>query len=264
MVIQSGSLYPREFPDAARDAVEAERIKAGLAFDRERATRTRSYGSLSAEIEPLFFKYVLRVFLVFATEACKLGWTIDKVRTACDTFLRRFTLEVGYEWAPSLEIRFTNINGTFLTQRVDRKLRRSSQWKKFEELLLRTAGARRKVSQAAIQREGSQSTDLVETPSQTAASDSRETIKAQSVPVAIGDTTADLKAQRLAKMTASKLRWETPKLPFMWIHKAAGVDHHDAYDWKNGKLSAAVSIRMDRVLDSPTPPAKPKESGRSH
>lgn len=69
---------------------------------------------------------------------------------------------------------------------------------------------------------------------------------------------ADLKAERSARITASRLRWGTPELPFAWIHKAAGVDHKDAYDWKNGKLSGAVAGHMGQVLDSATAPAEPE------
>lgn len=149
-ISSSKDLYPHGFPDTARNAVEAERIKAKREFDRNKAIRPRSYGSLSAEIEPLLFKYVLRVFLVFATETCTLGWTIDKVRAKCDIFLCRFTLAARNESASIIETHFSTIDGEFLTARAERKLKRSNEWKTFEDLLLKMANSQRKTHQAAI------------------------------------------------------------------------------------------------------------------
>jgi hypothetical protein len=67
----------------------------------------------------------------------------------------------------------------------------------------------------------------------------------------------DLMAQRGEQLGEAWGRWG--RVPFSWIHAAAGVDHKDAYNWKNGKLpdSSAASDRMNGVLNRPEPPAKP-------
>ena len=73
------------------------------------------------------------------------------------------------------------------------------------------------------------------------------------------------KAQRNQLLTEAQTRWRTiagRKIPFVWAHKAAGVDHKDAYDWKNGKLPAKsiMSANIERVLKSARPPMNPNPS----
>ena len=70
------------------------------------------------------------------------------------------------------------------------------------------------------------------------------------------------KAERGRRLIAAQERWRTiakQTVPFAWIHKAAGVDHKDAYNWKNGKLpdTSSMAKSIERVLNEPKPPAAP-------
>ena len=75
-----------------------------------------------------------------------------------------------------------------------------------------------------------------------------------------------LKAARNQRLQAAQQRWPRVQIakksrvvPFTWIHKAAGVDHHEAYDWKNGKLPdcSSMSESIERILQEQDPPPKP-------
>jgi hypothetical protein len=63
-------------------------------------------------------------------------------------------------------------------------------------------------------------------------------------------------------LTSAQERWRTINsrvIPFAWVHKAAGVDHKDAYNWKSGKLpdDSAMADSIERILRQPNPPASP-------
>jgi hypothetical protein len=71
-----------------------------------------------------------------------------------------------------------------------------------------------------------------------------------------------IKAERDRRLAAARERWRGKSgrnIPFSWIHEAAGVDHKDAYDWKNGKLpeSSSMSKSIERILNQPSPPTAP-------
>jgi hypothetical protein len=101
----------------------------------------------SATDEENFRKYVLRVFLVFAKEACKLGahgsWTMDRVRAETDEFLRLFTIQAYYEDGHDKQGRelpkmISHMDGSILPE-VKRKFRSSAEWQQFEGELLAVA-----------------------------------------------------------------------------------------------------------------------------
>jgi hypothetical protein len=79
--------YPPDFPPQARARVEAEMLKGIKDLERGREKVVWS------EDEANLRKYILRVFLVFGQEACKLGWPVDRIRREADEFLRKFTIE---------------------------------------------------------------------------------------------------------------------------------------------------------------------------
>jgi hypothetical protein len=71
-----------------------------------------------------------------------------------------------------------------------------------------------------------------------------------------------MKAERGQRLAAAQERWRPitqRKIPFSWIHAAAGVDHKDAYTWKRGKLpdTSVMAKSIERVLREPNPPAAP-------
>lgn len=71
-----------------------------------------------------------------------------------------------------------------------------------------------------------------------------------------------LQAGRKQRVVAAQTRWFPTahrRIPFAWIHAAAGVDHKDAYNWKSGKLpdTSAMAKSIDRVLQQTKPPTAP-------
>ena len=138
--------YPREFSPEARARIEAEMVRARRDFRLRRAEITSSYGPSAAD-EENFRQYVLRVFLAFAKEACKLGslrvWTVDKITPECVEFLRRFTIQAYYEDGHDrngrrLSSMTSNLNGSLL-EAVERQYRGSEEWRQFEDALLAVA-----------------------------------------------------------------------------------------------------------------------------
>jgi len=70
------------------------------------------------------------------------------------------------------------------------------------------------------------------------------------------------RSERAQRLNAAQERWRPSVnrlVPFAWIHKAAKVDHKDAYDWKSGKLpdTSAMSKSIERALQQSNPPAAP-------
>jgi hypothetical protein len=132
-------VYPREFSPQARARVEAERLKARQQFAQAQgegppADWTRYRWEVTG-----FCVYVLRVFAAFAHEACDLGtqrtWTVDRVRSVAEEFLRRFTVEAYYE-----EFReVTSHSNRSLLPKMERSFRNSPQWHQFEAELLAVA-----------------------------------------------------------------------------------------------------------------------------
>ncbi len=139
--------YPEDFSPQARARVEAERLKAGKELEQQRNEVTWSpFGPSTADEENLR-KYILRVFLVFAQEACKLGsqrsWTVDRIRSAADEFLRSFTIEAYYDKGhdkSGRELRemVSHWNGSILPK-VQREFEKSPEWHQFEQELLAVA-----------------------------------------------------------------------------------------------------------------------------
>ncbi len=89
-------VYPKEFSAEARTHVELEILKASKDLAQQRKVMPWSqYGPRKEDQENLR-KYILRVFLVFAKQACELGtqgqWAVDRVREEANEFLRRFTI----------------------------------------------------------------------------------------------------------------------------------------------------------------------------
>jgi hypothetical protein len=148
--------YPQEFSAQARARVEAERLKAATDLEnihkqpQAELIRRRScgpYGLLWTNAEEDFHNYILRVFLAFAREACALGkqgtWTVDRIRSETDEFLRRFTIEAYYDKGHDRSGRrfrdmISHWNGSLLPE-VTQEFQKSGEWRQFEEELLGVA-----------------------------------------------------------------------------------------------------------------------------
>ena len=139
--------YPQDFSPQALARVEAERLKAGKQLEQRRNQVPWSrYGPVRADEENLR-KYILRVFLVFAQEACKLGsqrqWAVDRIRSEVGEFLRRFTIEAhsdkGYD-KQGRKLREMICDGSWgIRPEVQREFEKSAEWKQFEQELLAVA-----------------------------------------------------------------------------------------------------------------------------
>jgi DNA-binding XRE family transcriptional regulator len=125
--------YPHDFPKEAQANVEAEKIRAGEAFDKAKEQLPASKWGAIPEVEKLLKQLILSVFAVFAHEACELGrrgvWPVVHLHSECREFLRHFTLEAytdkGYD-----------TNGNSVPRRLtDTELKESPEWKKSAERL---------------------------------------------------------------------------------------------------------------------------------
>lgn len=103
------------------------------------------YGRIHKHEENLR-NFILRVFLAFTQEACKVGlagiWTVDRIREEADEFLRRFTIEAYYGYghdSSGHRLPEMTSNWGHLKLEVEREFRKSSEWRKYEDELLATA-----------------------------------------------------------------------------------------------------------------------------
>jgi hypothetical protein len=140
--------YPREFSAEARAEIEAERL-TGINWLARKRKQVESYfpGPVEADEQNLR-TYILRVFLAFVKQACKLdstAWSVDRIRREAEEFLRIFTIEAYYEQGYNrnghrLSEMISNWTGNILPE-VEREFRQSAEWRKYERQLLRAAKA---------------------------------------------------------------------------------------------------------------------------
>lgn len=105
-------IYPTDFPPESRARVEASRIRAGRRFDSDKAK-----AKWHSDIEALFKRYMLTVFLSFAKEACLLRlWPAGKMREKCQEILRLLTSEAYFQKGKAAGLRdmISNWNGSIL------------------------------------------------------------------------------------------------------------------------------------------------------
>ena len=140
--------YPKEFSIEAQATVEQERILANDDFAVARdSLRSNPYGT---ELPNLIRRYVIRVVLAFAKEACNIGrnriWTVAQVESKVDDFMAAVALDAN------IEKRFHS-NGTPLeafwlmdswspgtiTSAEMHKFRSLPEWKEYQTLLLEVA-----------------------------------------------------------------------------------------------------------------------------
>jgi hypothetical protein len=134
--------YPDGFPAYARARVEAEKILSYRKLDKQ-----LKIVSSSIAVETLVQLCILRIFLVFAKGLCVFaqenGWTVDRIGSEANEFLRRLTIEVQYDKGRDYMRMISHINGS-LTQDAERQFRQSPKWKKYENLLLKVAATQQK------------------------------------------------------------------------------------------------------------------------
>jgi hypothetical protein len=138
--------YPQEFSAAARARIEAERLKGRRELERAKGQKPPNHWTTSRWDGIAFQVYILRVFRAFAHEACELGsertWSVDRIQSEADEFLRRFTSEAYYEDGRNRNgEKFPNMISEWgsLLPKVAERFRTSAKWHQFEDELLRVA-----------------------------------------------------------------------------------------------------------------------------
>jgi len=136
--------FPFGFPgEAIAQVVQAE-LEARKHL-KESVRRSRRKGD-----EENFRKYVLRVFLAFAQEACKLGlagqWGVYKVRSQAHKFLDNFWNEAYDEFHGRLVISQPRYQPSWSD--LGWEFGSSAEWRQFEDQLLAVAKAQGAASKA--------------------------------------------------------------------------------------------------------------------
>jgi hypothetical protein len=132
--------YHSEFPRVARARVEAETLRAYSALEQE------VQGTASRRRDGPFIRCVMRVFLVFAREACEFGkksghraWSDRELDRRCRDFLLEIVIDAWEDNAKDLGIRRIFSAGGWgysLDDDVRRQIEKSPEWKQYQELLL--------------------------------------------------------------------------------------------------------------------------------
>jgi hypothetical protein len=146
-------LYPPDLSAKARNLIEAEQLRAMQEFEDNQAKEPPSNwkGTATEWDKWEFERYILRIWLAFADQACELArlgeWTVEHVRWQTDEFLRILTVDANYELGRDRYGRkFPEMTGTsgVLLPDVKKKFRMSDECRKFEaDLLLIAEGMAR-------------------------------------------------------------------------------------------------------------------------
>lgn len=136
--------YPDDFPPESRAAVAAERLRAARDFDAIRKNPPRTEHGFSHDWDAELRKYILRQFIVFVREACKLGragvWQVDRIEEASMEFLRLATIDTEFGKGSGLVGRSWTENWHGQIQpEVMRRLERSAEYQQYRDALLEIA-----------------------------------------------------------------------------------------------------------------------------
>ena len=131
-------LYPPDFPSQSRARVKAEAIRAS--GDLEKAKQAARWAS---EVEAATRRYILRLFAVFAEEACKLGrlglWTVERVDSESREFLRCATIHAPRRDKSGRQVGKLVDGFGFIEPQVQRDLEKSAEWRRYQDDLLEIA-----------------------------------------------------------------------------------------------------------------------------
>ncbi|MGA2881988.1 MAG: hypothetical protein ABSG13_23795 [Bryobacteraceae bacterium] len=137
--------FPEGFPDYAKAAVFADKIKATEAFEitRNRAVPMRPPGVSNQEyLTSLARRWIMRIFGVFAQQACGLGlmrsWTAVQVDDNCKEFLRVLVIDAHAEFG-NLPIRKMTNDWGHITLEVWNEFKSMTQWKEYQAEFLKVA-----------------------------------------------------------------------------------------------------------------------------
>ena len=136
--------YPDDFPPESRAAVAAERLRAERDFDAICENPPRTKHGFSHDLAAELRKYILRQFIVFVREACKLGragvWQVDRIEGASMEFLRRATIDAEFSKGSGVVGRSWTENWHGQIQpEVMRLLEQSPEFRQYRDALLEIA-----------------------------------------------------------------------------------------------------------------------------
>ena len=136
-------IFPEGFPDHAQSAVIAAQVRATQWIRRELNERMPPPGySKTQQLASVGRKYVLRIFAVFAKEACELGkqrvWTTRRIDLAALEFLRDLAVEVRSEYSHLGMPDMVGQLGVILPD-VLHEMKSSPEWKTYQEQLVAVA-----------------------------------------------------------------------------------------------------------------------------
>jgi excisionase family DNA binding protein len=143
--------FPSDFSREARDKVVAAEIRAGRFVAEPGAY---SFTTRPAVIEHgptwLVFRYIMLVFAVFASEACKLGeasdgWSLDIVDREVREFLRLLTIKAELRYGGGeyrLPPMLSNMDGSILPE-IQAAFETFPEWKEYQDNLLKLADQHR-------------------------------------------------------------------------------------------------------------------------
>lgn len=143
--------YPHQFSSEARNRIESEKLRASKELEQRRNQVPWTKFGPSRADEANLYKYILRVFSVFAKEACNLCsrrlWTLDQVRGEAEKYLRLLVIEAYFERGYDKKGRklrevTSHWDGSILPD-VRQQLRESDEWLQYEDELLAAAEAAR-------------------------------------------------------------------------------------------------------------------------
>jgi hypothetical protein len=143
--------FPWNFSDEGVAEVERAQLEAWKHLRQQ--TKSTAWSRRKRGVDETHFrKYVLRVFLAFAQEVCKLGmegkWRVDTVRVRAYEFLDKFWTEAYDELHKDLVINRPCYSPSETD--LEREFGHSAEWRRFECDLLAVATAQSGVSRAGL------------------------------------------------------------------------------------------------------------------
>jgi hypothetical protein len=234
--------YPKDFSTEAQAAVEAEKIKAVKDFEKAKREIQNRYDT-AVEVRSLLAHCIMRVFRVFAHEACEIGrsgvWTVSRIDKEAHGFLAEIAKELWYDYGYDITGvslgRITNdINGSLLSN-VERNFKRSAEWADYEDERLEVAKAQAKPTP----------------PHAAPDAKAHHITSAGAVESGVDEVT-----RRSRLLADYKEATGNPSNRKIYTAKNSGIHKPEFFDWVNGELlnTSQTCINFERFLREKKPP----------
>jgi hypothetical protein len=242
--------YPESFSSDTEAAVEAEKILATEDFSNQRNDIGPSYyDSSRVKLRALVRKYIVRVTLAFARQACILGrarvWTVAQVDLNVRAFLFQVAREAEHEksfYADGDWLRDASFtSGHAVLAQEMHHISTSPEWKEYQEELLAVATIQK--TTATVDPSG-----FEDTPE--AALQMLEDILNDPSEEAKGPSPNDEIARRLRLLEEYKSATGQPSNQRIYRAKNSGIHKPQFHEWLKGVLPSAsqTSVNFERFL----------------